>query len=145
MIKYFLILILLLSSCNKQDRTGSIKSTEATENLVNKIYIRYQDLDIETPIRIECDSFESYFQGNLENIEIGDQDKINKILLLLKKCSANEKYNTFNIDVRYKMNLYYSDNHIEHVCGNALLINIKGNIYKVEDNLLKLINSLSKK
>ena len=137
--KYYIILILFSLSCSKQDKTSSNK---LTENIVSKIVVKYQDLDIETPIRIDCDSLESYFQENIGSMEITNKDKINKILSLLKQCSANEKSEISNIDVRYKINLYYSNKQIEYVCGNRVLINIKGIVYKVDYNSLKLINTL---
>ena len=140
--KYLVVLVLLSLSCKRYDKVNTIKTTTATENIVSKVVIKHTGLDMETPIRIDCNSLESYFQGNIKDTKIVDEDKIDKVQIFLKQCSANKKYDNYNIDVRYTINLYYINNEIEQICGNSTLIEIRGSIYKVDENALELLNSL---
>ena len=108
-----------------------------------KIAIEYQNLDIETPIRIDCENFNTYFNNNIKVKVIDDSVNINKLSNYINQ-TKNKGKKAPKIDVRFKMKIIYSDGKNKEICGNESAVEIGELDYLVDVDFSHYLESILK-
>lgn len=129
-----------LTGCGNNQKPNELQLDDIN---IDKIIINYQDLDIETPIRISCEDFNSYFNSNIKRKVINDSMVIKKIENYLNEAKVNNK-RASQIDVRFKMIITYSDGTTKEFCGNESAIEEDKLNYQIDVNFSSYIKSILK-
>ena len=142
-IKILLLLQFILLSniecANCQNSKNEFKADD-----VIKITITCEDLDIETPIRINCENFHSYFKNSFRTKTIQDYKIIKKLLGYINEADNSDNNKDFKVDVRYKIKVLYKDGMIKEICGNEAVNEIDGKVHLVNHNFSNYLKILLK-
>lgn len=115
------IVILCLLSCVKADRKEIILEPFAR--------IEYVDLNIMTPIHVECDRFIQTFKGDFKLKEISSNIFLEKLKDQLEAMELiDDNYNP-SPDTRIKISII-DNSKFEQICIGNLVIRYKGESYK---------------
>lgn len=128
-----------LTGCEKKKKN----ELKLDDIKISKIIIHYQCLDVETPIRIDCEEFNNYFNKGIKTIVIDDSKIINKLVNYLNEAKVNNK-RASQIDVRFKMIIIYSNGTIKEFCGNESVIEIDKSNYQINVKFSNYIKSILK-
>ncbi|UUW10974.1 hypothetical protein NLG42_09185 [Flavobacterium plurextorum] len=129
-----------LTGCENNKKTNERQMDDIR---IDKIVINYQDLDVETPIRIDCEDFDNYFNKSIKTRVINDFKVINKLVNYISEAKENNK-KVSQIDVRFKMRITYSNGTIKEFCGNDFAIEVDKSNYQIDMNFLNYIKSILK-
>lgn len=129
-----------LTGCGNNQKPNKLKLNNLS---IDEIVINYQDLDVETPIRINCEDLESYFNKSIKTRVINDSMVIKKIANYINDSKNNNK-SASEIDVRFKMIFTYSDGTIKEFCGNEYAIEVDKSNYQLDINFSSYIKSILK-
>ncbi|WP_338839533.1 hypothetical protein [Flavobacterium ginsenosidimutans] len=140
MILLFLFYFFCLTGCENKKKTYEHQMDDIR---IDKIVINYQDLDVETPMRIDCEDFDSYFNNSIKTRVINDFEVTNKLVNYINEAKENNK-KVPQIDVRFKMIITYSDGTIKEFCGNDFAIEVDKSNYQIDINFLNYIKSIIK-
>ena len=140
----FRILILFnffcLTGCRDNQKLNKLKLNNFS---IDEIVINYQDLDVETPIRINCEDLESYFNKSIKKRVINDSMVIKKIANYINETKNNNK-SVSEIDVRFKIIFTYSDGTTKEFCGNEYAIEVDKSNYQLDVKFSSYIKSILK-
>jgi len=106
---------------------------------VKSISIGYVDLEIETPFRINCDTFDNFFKGEIRSFVVNDTAKIARIMEIIDQF-VYEKDGK-KPDVRQKMKVIKEGGEEIIICldgGAAILLNGKPVMFNAD--FQKLVN-----
>ena len=84
------------------------------ENKIEKITLHYVDLQIETPFRIPCESFEDLFSSSYKTIVINDNDQLKEFSNYLSHSETSDSIK--KIDVRVKLLIKYNNKKTSVLC-----------------------------
>lgn len=129
-----------LTGCGNNQKPNTLKLKNLS---IDEIVINYQDLDAETPIRINCEDLESYFNKSIKKRVINDSLVIKRIANYINDSKNNNK-SASEIDVRFKMIFTYSDGTIKEFCGNEYAIEVDKSNYQLDINFSSYIKSILK-
>jgi hypothetical protein len=129
----YIFFVLLAFSVHDKSLNNNLQ-----EQYVQKIEITYVDFDILTPIDISCDYFDVIFNNIKKSKIIVDNIIINQIMNDIKEIKAKGK-EVANLNVRYKMKLYYNDGSVQIICGNSGKIKLGNKIYFVTKKFYSLL------
>lgn len=135
-----LFLFFCLAGCGNNQKPNKLKLINLS---IDEIVINYQDLDVETPIRINCEDLESYFNKSIKKRVINDSMVIKKIANYISDSKNNNK-SASEIDVRFKMIFKYSDGTIKEFCGNEYAIEVDKSNYQLDINFSNYIKFILK-
>ena len=99
------------------------------------VTVKYVDWDIETPLDIKCDDFETAFPETQIKIT-RDPIQINHILNTLKHLKVAGKDYYQHVDTRMKLEIKYCNDSIETICMDRFIIN-RNNKLLINSNSLK--------
>jgi len=142
LIKILLLLQFILLSNIEYANCQNSKNEFISDDVI-KITITYEDLDIETPIRINCENFHSYFNNSFRTKTIQDYKIIKKLSGYINEAII-DKNTAFKVDVRYKMKVLYRDGKIKEICGNESVIEIDGEVHLINHNFSNYLKILLK-
>ena len=101
------------------------KERQQQKNKIEKVTLRYVDLQIETPLRISCENFEDLFSSSYKTVIINDAKQLTKFEDFLSHCEVLDSVK--KIDVRVKALITYSYKKSSSLCmdkfNNLLLDN----------------------
>jgi hypothetical protein len=131
-ILYFILLLFCTYDSNKQLD-------------ISYIEIKTVGFDILTPIDINCDDFESYFNSDIIVIYITNTKNIQKILHFV--CSLKEDTNTniSNVDTRTKLLIHYNNFTTDTICMDSGNLIINNKPYIVTEEFANYIDETCKK
>jgi hypothetical protein len=135
-ILFLFILISNIERGNSQNLKDKIEN-----NHITMITINYVAFDTETPLRIDCKHFYSYFYNTFKTKKIYDCKIISKITNYLSENKKDNK-KAFPVDVRFRIKIYYSDKTIKEICGNKSVIEIDGKEYIISPDFLNYLLSI---
>ncbi len=76
--------------------------------------IRYEEMDTETPMRIDCNTFPYYFGNSCKIISIRDSTFLHSFLMQLN--STKESHSNYQPDVRIQIGLFFNDGITRMLC-----------------------------
>lgn len=125
------LFVLLLAICidSKSQTTTTIK-------------IYFVDLNIETPFRIECDNFKSFFKTEIDSIIIHNRTKIRTIVREINKLPlADDSLYTLKSfpDTRMNLKLVHGNHTITNLCIDRFTVYKNGQLFVLSDSLKSLI------
>jgi hypothetical protein len=108
------------------------------------LLVKYVDLDIATPISVECAGFETYFESSIKQKVL--KESACRILVehLTRLESASQIFSTFP-DTRIKIQIVQNDSLVEEVCVGYNLVHYKGKNYAVDEKLRNYIQEVVSK
>lgn len=108
---------------------------------ITKIEISYVDLtNYLTPYAIPCNYFSFQFEEYISKKIIINECQISQIEHFIEKSIKNNQ-KVDNVDVRFKMMVYYKNKNADTICGNGSVINFKGINYLIDkDFSIYLLN-----
>lgn len=136
-----LLLFILISNIgrgNSQNLKNRIEN-----NHISMITINYVAFDTETPFRIDCKHFYSYFYNTFKTKKIHDCEIISKITNYLNE-NKNDSQKAFPVDVRFRIKIYYSNDTVIEVCGNDSVMEIDGKQHIINRDFLNYLKILLK-
>jgi hypothetical protein len=98
----------------------------------DKIIIKYVDLELETPMCINCDSFETSFK--YDSLIINDNKLLKKLVNNLSSLKTLKK--KYHVDTRIKIICYKEGNVIDKFCLDGIGIMHNTSVYSVNKKLL---------
>ncbi|MBF4471124.1 hypothetical protein [Flavobacterium sp. HJJ] len=110
-------------------------------NDVKEIKIQYIDFDTETPIRINCSTF-NYFGNDIKLKTIQNEKSIEEITSFLE--NLNESKSKVGVDVRFKIKIEYNSGESKEICGNKVFIDIENKQYLMNKNFLEYLVKILK-
>ncbi len=128
------IIVALLILCSFSCRSQEIK----------RIDILFVDSEIETPFRIDCDSFERYFKNEIDSISVQDYKSISDLTNELNNLNIADKSKYSLPDTRLKLILISNSTKIE-ICIDRFVVSKQGSQFLYSDTLKKLIAKEIKK
>jgi len=102
------------------------------------ITLKFVDLEIETPLDIQCDYFETSFPDFKTQV-INETNKINQILCLLNDAKTAGKDYYQHVDTRIKIELKYTNDSIESICMDNFIFSRNDHLLIVTDSLKTLL------
>jgi hypothetical protein len=108
------------------------------------IKILYTDFEIETPIGINCDSFDNYFKGSIDSVLITDPKNILKLISEIESLQLIDTNYYSEPDTRAKIVIKLKNKPIYTVCLDFLVVKYQKNSYKNSENFRSLILKLFK-
>ncbi len=135
---FIAIFFVLLYGCHS---AAPPSSTSVGQSEIYAIEICYVEENIDTPIAVTCDNFESAFGDEIEKIVITDSCLISQIMIALKEAPIADYNWRHLIDSRYKLNVYRGDS-IETICADRFAFVYNGEIYKKTDKFKELLDSI---
>jgi hypothetical protein len=106
------------------------------------IKIYFVDLNTETPFRIECDNFKSFFKTDIDSIIVHNRIKIRAIVREINKLSlANDSLYTLKSfpDTRVNLKLVHRNHTITNLCIDRFTVYKNGQLFVLSDSLKSLI------
>jgi hypothetical protein len=137
--KSILLLFILISNIeigNSQNLKNKIEN-----NHITMITINYVASDTETPLRIDCKHYYSYFYNTFKTKKIKDCKIISKINNYLNEVKKDNQ-KAFPVDVRFRIKIYYSDKTIKEICGNKSVIEIEGKEHLMNQEFFNYLLSI---
>jgi hypothetical protein len=129
----YVCIISLIISCGNTKSSKNVNELPSAK--INKIEVLYSGFSIQTPFRIECDNFNSYFKRTLKQNIITDKTILDIITKQLETIESKTPIQR-GVDTRFKLKLYYEDGTIEYICGNEAFIKRKGLVYEISSELI---------
>lgn len=127
---FLLIAIILTLGC-------SIEEKKITNILVKSV-----DLETTTITRIDCDMFDLTFENDKEFKKklIKEKKVLDKVKNIMATLKLSNK--TYNIDVREKIIIFYSDHTKDTLCASLTGITLNGNLMQIDSKDLNFIHKL---
>lgn len=125
-----LFIFALLINCSTKSEQG--------ETIYTKMEIKYVDLNILTPIEIDCTSFESFFNEDVKNKVITDKSVIKKFVSVLNQLPID----SICPDTRIMVVLYDNKHNKQKICIDKFSVFDGSNRYSNTESLLKIINEV---
>lgn len=127
---FLLIAIILALGC-------SIEEKKITSKLVKGV-----DLETTTITRIDCDRFDLTFENDKEFKKklIKEKKVLDKVKNIMHTLKLSNK--TYNIDVRKKIIIFYSDDTKDTLCTSLTGITLNGNLMQIDSKDLNFIHKL---
>jgi len=109
-----------------------------TNETLDKAIISFVDIEIESPIRIECDSLRSYFGSDVITRSIEDRPFLDSLASIVSNLKASE--NGFTPDTRMVVELIYSSG-VKVLCMSSVALQLDEKEMEFEPSLLRLLLS----
>lgn len=122
-----LIFILLFDNCEAQDNC--------------EINIRYVDLEIMTPINVDCANFETLFKSQIKSVIVSKKSDIDSLVVMINQLEIDTSYNI--PDVRVKIEII-SLNKFRTYCLSKMGIYDEYNTYILPDSFLIILKKYMK-
>jgi len=135
----FLQLLIIMNTCGFGQNSGLINCKSVTD-----IKIEYVDINIETPINVNCANFENYFGSQIRIKKIVKQHQICEFIDNINRLLKSGKKYSNAADVRIKIFIEKSSGATEIFCMGNLTSTLEGKNYinnkKFVSIILKYLN-----
>lgn len=119
---FIIIITLLFYGCKAQN--------------IPKMKLDYVNLDIMTPIKVECDYFEVFFNSQIKSVSIDKQTDIDSIINMVNNLKVNTS--KYLPDVRVQLEISYA-NKSKIYCLSKMGMYSEGISYILPDKLLDIL------
>jgi len=106
---------------------------------LDKAIISFVDLEIESPIHIDCDSLRSYFGSEVLTLPIDDRPFLDSLATIISNLRPSNK--GFTPDVRMVVEMHYSNGGKRVLCMSDIALAFDGKEMEFEPSLLSLLES----
>lgn len=121
--KYISLILLLSASYCYSDKM------EANYGGMKQIKIQFVNMTIITPIKIDCDKFDVYFERK-DSINLTSKLDMGDFIRQLNKLKSEAIIFDGEIDARGKIYLHYNASNVKVFCIGYYLTEINGVVYK---------------
>lgn len=108
------------------------------DNSIKRIDIKFVDIEIETPYRITCDNFESFFQDEIDSVSISDDKNISEFISEIGKLNKADLSKYSLPDTRIKISIIYNDS-ISEMCLDRFVLSNQKDLYVLSETFEKLL------
>ena len=106
---------------------------------ISKIDIKYVSANIETPIAVTCENFETGWKDK-RHIMVDDTATIAKIMYYIDKAPVDTA--RLGLDVRRQLKIYWNNRPVESICMDGGSFQRNGKLYIYTDDLTDVIEGM---
>ncbi|MEN2403178.1 hypothetical protein GKZ90_0025590 [Flavobacterium sp. MC2016-06] len=112
------------------------------EKKITEIRVKKVDLEITTITRVNCEIFDLTFQDykELKTYVLKEKNIMDKVKNIIDSIRPSQK--KYDIDVREKVIIFYSDNTKDTLCVSLTGLTLNGNLMQLNRKSLEFINKL---
>ena len=107
---------------------------------IKRLNIKYVDINIETPFSIKCDSFEEFFQDEIDSISIESREPITEFSRIIQGLEKADLSSYSQPDTRIKIEIFYN-NKKSYICIDRFVISISDDIYILSESMLDFLGT----
>ena len=112
---------------------------------IKKIKVKFVDLGIETPIRIDKNEFESYFFKEMDSTFVISHRKINELRKLIFRLKSADMNLYSQPDVRIKIIMFGSNRISDTICVGQFVAEKGSHFFIASPSFMKIIKKTCKK
>jgi len=112
---------------------------------IKKIKVKFVDLGIETPIRIDKNEFESYFFKEMDSTFVISHRKINELRKLIFRLKSADMNLYSQPDVRIKIIMFGSNRISDTICVGQFVAEKGNHFFIASPSFMKIIKKTCKK
>lgn len=110
---------------------------------IKRLNIKFVDVNIETPFQIKCESFEDFFQDEIDSISIKNSEQITEFSKIVKELELADLSKYSFPDTRIKIEIFYNKKK-SYICMDCFVISFSDELYVLSESMLEFLERIKK-